>query len=50
MEEAETGRFIDMLQGVAPFPERPVASKRCALTELSPQEAVFRHHPAYPLF
>lgn len=50
IQEVEGGRFMDMLQAVAPFPRTPIAAEHSTLMELELDEAEFRYHPAYPRF
>ena len=50
VQEAESGRFIDILQDVAPFPRHALRTEPSALTELGLDEVEFKHHPAYPRF
>ena len=48
IEEVRTGRFIDMLREVAPFPDMSTRTNPAVLTDLDPDEVGFRHHPDFP--
>ncbi len=50
MEEARTGRFVDMLREAAPFPDSLTQTKPSGLTELDPGQVEFRDHPRFPRF
>ena len=48
--EATAGRFIDMLQEAAPFPETSNRASPPVLTELEPMDLDFKRHPRFPRF
>ena len=48
IQEVEQGRFIDMLEAVAPFPSIPITAELSTSRELELDAAEFEYHPDYP--
>ena len=48
--EVTTGRFIEMLQDTAPFPETAIQADPPVLTELDSMDLDFKDHPRFPRF